>query len=227
MFTYIATNTSNGKFYIGSSRNFEGRKAAHLESRDPYPFQRALRKNPEAFKWRVWEDDFEDPIMEQALLDMWFGTEQCYNLNPKADRPPSQKGVPKTVEHKQKIGESLKGKKRSPEHCLNISKAKKGVNPFPNGIPKEVIDKRAKVRVKNGKKWSEEQRRNAGEKRKLPKEEVERRIHLIEESGLDLNQYGAISKVARLLGLTPPSAGSFLKKHYFKSNDTENNTPEG
>ena len=88
MDTYKATNTTNGKFYIGSTTNFEKRKKAHLRSKENYPFQRALRKNPDAFEWEVWSDDYSDPILEQALLDMWFGKECCYNLNQFADRGP-------------------------------------------------------------------------------------------------------------------------------------------
>ena len=88
MDTYKATNTTNGKFYIGSSTNFEERKKAHLRSKDSYPFQNALRKNPEAFEWEVWSDDSDEPILEQALLDMWFGKECCYNLSPSAKHPP-------------------------------------------------------------------------------------------------------------------------------------------
>ena len=90
MDTYKSTNTLNGRFYIGSTNNFEKRKKEHLASRENYPFQNALRKNPEAFEWECWSDDSDKPILEQALLDMWFGTEQCYNLNPIASRPPKQ-----------------------------------------------------------------------------------------------------------------------------------------
>jgi predicted GIY-YIG superfamily endonuclease len=87
MDTYKSTNTLNGKFYIGSTTNFENRKRSHLRSKENYPFQNALRKNPEAFVWEVWSDDSDEPILEQALLDTWYGKEQCYNLNPHADRP--------------------------------------------------------------------------------------------------------------------------------------------
>jgi group I intron endonuclease len=90
MDTYKATNTTNGKFYIGSTTNFEKRKKAHLSSNEDYPFQRALRKNPSNFEWEVWSDDCDEPVLEQALLDIWYGKEQCYNLNPYASRPPKQ-----------------------------------------------------------------------------------------------------------------------------------------
>jgi group I intron endonuclease len=90
--TYKATNTANGRFYIGSTTNFSRRKTEHLECEENYPFQNALRKNPEAFEWEVWSDDSSEPILEQALLDMWFGKECCYNLNPSSQHPPSWSG---------------------------------------------------------------------------------------------------------------------------------------
>lgn len=92
MDTYKATNTLNGKFYIGSAINFEKRKKEHLSSTLNYPFQNALRANPEAFEWEVWSDESENRELEQALLDMWYGKEQCYNLNPTASAPPVLKG---------------------------------------------------------------------------------------------------------------------------------------
>jgi hypothetical protein len=88
MDTYRATNTLNGKFYIGSATDFERRKKEHLTSKANYPFQNALRNNPDAFIWEVWSDDSDERELEQALLDMWFGKEQCYNLNPVASHPP-------------------------------------------------------------------------------------------------------------------------------------------
>ena len=94
MDTYRATNTTNGKFYIGSTTNFEKRKKAHLRSKEIYPFHNALRKTPDVFEWEVWSDDCDEPVLEQALLDMWFGCEQCYNLNTSAKHPPPQSRRP-------------------------------------------------------------------------------------------------------------------------------------
>jgi group I intron endonuclease len=114
MYTYRATNTTNGKFYIGSTKNFEKRKKQHLKSSENLPFQNALRKNPEAFEWECWSGDSDEPILEQALLDMWFGCGQCYNLNPQASRPPSHKGRVKSEEHKRKLSESQRGRPGTP-----------------------------------------------------------------------------------------------------------------
>ena len=84
----MAINTVRGKFYIGSTHNFEKRKANHLRSKLNYPFQSALRKDPDSFVWGVWTDDCDESILEQALLDMWYGKGCCYNLNPSALHPP-------------------------------------------------------------------------------------------------------------------------------------------
>jgi hypothetical protein len=112
MDTYKATNTTNGRFYIGSTKDFEKRKKQHLKSSKKLPFQNALRKNPEAFEWEVWTDDSDEPILEQTLLDMWFGCEQCYNLNPFASRPPSRAGISQSKGHKEKLSRVRKGSKR-------------------------------------------------------------------------------------------------------------------
>jgi group I intron endonuclease len=115
MDTYISTNTKNGKFYIGSTTDFEWRKYCHLNSKANYPFQNALRKNPEGFLWEVFSDDSDEPVLEQALLDKFFGTGQCYNLNPTAGRPPSQRGRPVSEETRKKQSEARTGTKRSKE----------------------------------------------------------------------------------------------------------------
>ena len=140
MYTYRATNTTNGKFYIGSTTNFDKRKKAHLLSKESYPFQNALRKTPDAFEWEVWSDDSSEPILEQALLDTWFGKECCYNLNPFADRGPDRTGQKQPLESVRRQAEKMRGRKRpehsewmrenspsrSPEVKLKISKSNKG-----------------------------------------------------------------------------------------------------
>ena len=139
MFTYKATNTRNGKFYVGSTRDFIKRKRSHLASKANYPFQNALRQNPEAFEWEVIEDDSEDPVLEQALLDLWFGTEMCYNLSPyacggcvehsdetKQKMSRSRKGKPLSEKNKAALSKARKGMKFTEEHKRNISLAKTG-----------------------------------------------------------------------------------------------------
>jgi predicted GIY-YIG superfamily endonuclease len=81
MITYLARNTINGKFYIGSTTNFEARKKQHLNNQANTPFHCALRKNPDKFEWEFYEDDSTERELEQALLDCWVGKEVCYNLS--------------------------------------------------------------------------------------------------------------------------------------------------
>jgi group I intron endonuclease len=92
MITYRAINTSNGKFYIGSTNDLDRRKKEHLKSKGNYPFQNALRNNPDLFEWEFVEDECEEPVLEQAMLDMWYGKEQCYNLSQSASHPPRSLG---------------------------------------------------------------------------------------------------------------------------------------
>jgi len=139
VFTYKATNTLNGKFYVGSTKDFDQRKKGHLTSNFNYPFQNALRQNPEAFEWQVVEDDSEEPILEQALLDMWFGTEMCYNLNKyacggcsghseetKQKMSRVRKGKPLSEKNKAALSQSRRGMKFTEEHKRNISLSKTG-----------------------------------------------------------------------------------------------------
>lgn len=171
MDTYRATNTKNGKFYIGSSTNFEKRKRTHLQSKNNYPFQRALRKDPDAFVWEVWSDDCNEPVLEQALLDMFYGTEQCYNLSPIANRPPDNSkneesnrkrreamlGATQTAKTRQKIREKALGRKRpditGKSHPFygkkrpDISQMMSGKNNPMVGIPREKNPRSKAVEV--------------------------------------------------------------------------------
>jgi group I intron endonuclease len=172
MDTYKVTNTINGKFYIGSTVNFQERKAAHLRSKENYPFQNALRANPDAFEWEVWSDDSENRELEQALLDMWFGKEQCYNLNPNASVPPAYEW---TEERRKAAGE--RAKKRGVD-CLHtpqaIAKAKETRKNNPTVLTDEMRAHRSQILLgnqrKKGKKESQETRLKKSEAHKgIPK----------------------------------------------------------
>jgi len=93
MITYIARNTRTGEFYIGSTINFESRKKQHLSVATGYKFHRALQKYPDCFEWETFEDDSSGRELEQALLDMFFGTEMCYNLSPSSAVPDPHNNV--------------------------------------------------------------------------------------------------------------------------------------
>ena len=94
MITYAAINLTNKKFYVGSAVDFEQRCSTHHTSDMNPKFHRSLRKDPENFYWIVGNDDgLNTRNEEQYYLDFYHGTVWCYNLNPHAEQPPSQKGT--------------------------------------------------------------------------------------------------------------------------------------
>ena len=102
MITYVPINLSNRKFYIGSTNDFPTRWKDHRNSKSNYPFQNALRKNPENFFVLISEDDgLETREEEQFYLDFYHGSEQCYNLSRDASAPMS--GRNHSEESKEKI----------------------------------------------------------------------------------------------------------------------------
>jgi hypothetical protein len=112
--------------------DFDRRKKEHLHCKyTNYPFQNALRRNPDDFVWEVWSDDCEYPVLEQALLDMWVGKKWCYNINPSATHPPSPRGRVDTEETRKRRSEAQRGKKHSPDTIekLRAINKEKGVSP--------------------------------------------------------------------------------------------------
>lgn len=100
---YSITNEVNNKVYIGSSKNIFNRKSQHYsELRGNYHanrfLQRAWNKYGEhSFKFEIVEvvKDIDMLLeVEQKYLDSLYDEGlNCYNLNPKADKPP--KGIHK------------------------------------------------------------------------------------------------------------------------------------
>jgi group I intron endonuclease len=140
MITYIVRNITNGKFYIGSTFNFERRKQEHLGSKNNYPFQNSLRKNPDNFKWETYTDECNEPILEQALLDMWWGKSQCYNINKYSSRPPDPTGREVKEETREKISKKLKGRKIREKQKRAVSQSNKDRH-----ISEETLIKKSKA----------------------------------------------------------------------------------
>jgi group I intron endonuclease len=102
MITYVPINLSNRRFYIGSTNDFPTRWRDHRNSKSNYPFQNALKKNPENFFVLISEEDgLETRDEEQFYLDFYHGSEQCYNISRDASAP--FQGRSHSVESKEKI----------------------------------------------------------------------------------------------------------------------------
>ena len=135
-YNYIWTNKLNRKKYTGITINPKRRfiseksEAFNIKSKSKnydLPFYRAIRKNADndpnkAYdNWNIeivaeWDtreeaEEYEIWLIYHFMLNVRrFGNEWGYNLTDGGDKAPSQKGKPKSEEHKRKISESNKGK---------------------------------------------------------------------------------------------------------------------
>ncbi len=145
---YIATNTINGKQYVGKTvHTMEFRKRGHesgLDRKSNYVFKRALKKyGVEAFTWKVvLESDDEIFLnkMEVYLIkNKRTKSPHGYNMT---DGGEGTKGM--AEESRKRISESMQGNTRfagkvcSPEHRAKISKAHKG-KPGRKKTPEEIV----------------------------------------------------------------------------------------
>jgi hypothetical protein len=83
MITYTATNTKTGKFYIGSAKNYcnyMNRKGNHHVGEAYSQFRKDLQEDPLAFTWDYSEDDLETRDFEFSLLQLYVGSQWCYNI---------------------------------------------------------------------------------------------------------------------------------------------------
>ena len=116
---YLIINSENGKIYIGSSIDIEGRFYEHC-----YHLNLGNHKNPklqaawnfygaDAFHFCIVEECSLENLLsvEQAWLDGSFG-ENCYNVSPTAG---NTFGKACSKETKLKISEANKGRKRTNE----------------------------------------------------------------------------------------------------------------
>ena len=132
---YCILNKNNGKIYIGSSANIARRITTHkYKLRDNIHInsnlQRAYnRQGKHSFHFITLEITTENNLIEreQFWIDS-YKESKTYNINPIAANPPNRRGVKLSEEHRKKIGEAGKGKKRSKETIKRITKANKGKN---------------------------------------------------------------------------------------------------
>ena len=110
MITYLGITLNNRRFYVGSAVDFERRQKAHLKSRDNYPFQNALRKDPDNVYWIASDDDGSDGREEeQFYLDFYHGSEWCYNLSDNVKHPGRDASVRNGLETSAAMVEQKRG----------------------------------------------------------------------------------------------------------------------
>ena len=127
---YSLTNKLNGKRLIGSTNNFEHRFGVYKcalnkgNYKSPY-IQRAFKKyGTDAFRFELVNICNESDLLDvEDYYIRAFDSMNCsrgYNLQ-------TASRTTMTEEMKKKISEALIGKKKSENHCKNISKSKMGI----------------------------------------------------------------------------------------------------
>lgn len=125
-----------GRCYVGQSTNVESRLREHFSllrrgAHNNLHLERAWAKyGEEAFSARILEVVEDSALLtprEQYWIEHFDAFRNGYNRAAIAGVPPSQKGVAKTKEHRQKIAQAHTGKVFTEAHRAAISAAKKGV----------------------------------------------------------------------------------------------------
>ena len=146
--TYKILWSNNDYFYVGSTTQvLEKRLQQHKKT--CFGPKTKNRNDKLANVWKKYGDPFivltgiyeteeEMLVGEQTYIDLYFGKENCLNLNPSATKPPigRRKGATLSQETKNKIGNANRGKKRTDEvkEKLSILNKEKGkVPPSPRG----------------------------------------------------------------------------------------------
>ena len=133
MITYTATNTKNGKFYIGSSENYckymrrKGQHHTHKKGSNGYSdFHVDLQEDPLSFKWDWHEDGRDDRSTERSMIALYKGNPYLYNIGEGCyERTEKHRGRKNPPEVIKKMRESaLKTSAERAENMREVSKRK-------------------------------------------------------------------------------------------------------
>lgn len=133
MIVYSIENKINGKKYIGITTNSFAERYPHGIKNHHNPH---LRKSIAKYG----EENFEVVVLEKNVKDMKTLCELEMKYIEKYDTCNKEKGYNKSLG-----GLGVRQIERSPEHCRNLSKAKKGINPLKNYTPEQMARRNAKL----------------------------------------------------------------------------------
>jgi group I intron endonuclease len=133
MIVYSIENKINGKKYIGITTNSFAERYPHGIKNHHNPH---LRKSIAKYG----EENFEVVVLEKNVKDMKTLCELEMKYIEKYDTCNKEKGYNKSLG-----GLGVRQTERSPEHCRNLSKAKKGINPLKNYTPEQMARRNAKL----------------------------------------------------------------------------------
>jgi len=133
MIVYSIENKINGKKYIGITTNSFAERYPHGIKNHHNPH---LRKSIAKYG----EENFEIVVLEKNVKDMKTLCELEIKYIEKNDTCNKEKGYNKSLG-----GLGVRQIERSPEHCRNLSKAKKGINPLKNYTPEQMARRNAKL----------------------------------------------------------------------------------
>ena len=171
MLIYKATDTTNGKVYVGQTKNtLTERKNQHLQASNSDYFHNALRKRPDAFLWEIIEDGIPDKETlnerERYWIEYYHSYEDGYNSTVGGDGVIGISGEDSywygkhhSSESIKKICANRKGKGRGANNAMALEKNRKKVSKAKIGHKMPDSVKQSLYLANKGRKFSEERKR--------------------------------------------------------------------
>lgn len=133
MIVYMIRNKINNKKYIGITTNSFAERYPHGIRAHHNPHLRNSVK-------KYGQENFEVVLLEKNVKDMETLCELEMKYIEKYDTCNPDKGYNKSLG-----GLGVRQTERSEEHCRNLSRAKKGINPLRNYTPEQMARRNAKL----------------------------------------------------------------------------------
>jgi len=114
----------------------------HLQVLEVFPYTEEGWREAHLLEDRIIKPDINNPL----CLNESYGSRVSRSASQRGGY--AHKGVPKTPEHKAKIGKGLKGKRKTKEHCETMSKRHKGKVLSPE-VRKRISDGVKRARAEN------------------------------------------------------------------------------